>query len=106
MYALDSAAQRSLEFACKRVNLRSTFGKKLSEHQSVREEIAKSFAEIEQARQLTLLTAKKMDEEGAKNAKDLIAASKITVPLMAQNVIDRCMPVSYTHLTLPTKRIV
>ena len=90
---LIGAAQRSLEFACKRVNLRSTFGKKLAEHQSVREEIAKSFAEIEQARQLTLLTAKKMDEEGAKNAKDLIAASKITVPLMAQNVIDRCMQV-------------
>ena len=90
---LIGAAQRSLEFACKRVNLRSTFGKKLAEHQSVREEIAKSFAEIEQARQLTLLTARKMDEEGAKNAKDLIAASKITVPLMAQNVIDRCMQV-------------
>ena len=51
---LIGAAQRSLEFACKRVNLRSTFGKKLAEHQSVREEIAKSFAEIEQARQLTL----------------------------------------------------
>ncbi|MEC9247985.1 MAG: acyl-CoA dehydrogenase family protein [Pseudomonadota bacterium] len=88
---LIGAAQRSLEQACKRVTERSTFGKKLSEHQSIREEVAKSFAEIEQARQLTLLTAKKMDDFGAKNAKDLIAASKITVPLMAQTVIDRCM---------------
>jgi len=88
---LIGAAQRSLEQACKRVTERSTFGKKLSEHQSIREEVAKSFAEIEQARQLTLLTAKKMDDSGAKNAKDLIAASKITVPLMAQTVIDRCM---------------
>jgi len=88
---LIGAAQRSLEQACKRVTERSTFGKTLSEHQSIREEVAKSFAEIEQARQLTLLTAKKMDDFGAKNAKDLIAASKITVPLMAQTVIDRCM---------------
>ena len=88
---LIGAAQRSLEQACKRVTERSTFGKKLAEHQSIREEIAKSFAEIEQARQLTLLTAKKMDDFGAKNARDLIAASKITVPLMAQTVIDRCM---------------
>ena len=28
---------------------------------------------------------------GAKGAMDLIAASKISVPLMAQTVIDRCM---------------
>ena len=88
---LIGAAQRSLEQACRRVASRRTFGKALSEHQSIREEVAKCFAEIEQARQLTLLAASKMDEVGAKNARDLIAATKITVPLMAQTVIDRCM---------------
>lgn len=90
---LIGSAQRALEFACRRATERETFGRKLSEHQSVLEDIAVSFSEIEQARLLTLKTAKKMDEVGAKDSRDLIAASKITVPLMAQRVIDRCMQI-------------
>lgn len=90
---LIGSAQRALEFACKRATERETFGRKLAEHQSVLEDIAKSFNEIEQARLLTVKTAKKIDEVGAKDARDLIAASKITVPLMAQTVIDRCMQI-------------
>ena len=78
---LIGCAQRALEFACRRAVSRSTFGKTLAEHQSVREDIAKSFSEIEQARLLTLKTAQKMDDVGAAQARDLIAASKITGPL-------------------------
>jgi len=85
---LIGCAQRSLELACRRVDSRSTFGRRIGEHQSVREAIAKSFAAIEQARLLTLMTADKMDREGNKEARDLIAATKITVPVMAQAVID------------------
>jgi acyl-CoA dehydrogenase len=88
---LIGSAQRSLELACTRVESRSTFGRTLSQHQSIREDIARCFAEIEQARLLTLMTADKMDRVGAKESRDLIAASKISVPLMAQSVIDRCM---------------
>ncbi len=90
---LIGSAQRALEFACRRSETRETFGRKLSEHQSVLEDLAKSFSEIEQARLLTLKTARRIDEVGAKDARDLIAASKITVPLMAQTVIDRCMQI-------------
>jgi len=90
---LIGCAQRALEFACRRSVSRTTFGRKLAEHQSVREDIAKSFAEVEQARLLTLKTAQRMDEVGAKEAMDMIAATKITVPLMAQTVIDRCMQI-------------
>ena len=90
---LIGAAQRALEFACRRAVSRTTFGRKLAEHQSVREDIAKSFCEIEQARLLTLATARRMDEVGPKDARDMIAAAKITVPLMAQTVIDRCMQI-------------
>ncbi|MCR9262356.1 MAG: acyl-CoA dehydrogenase family protein [Pseudomonadaceae bacterium] len=90
---LIGSAQRAVEYACRRAVSRETFGNKLSEHQSVLEDIARSFSEIEQARLLTLKTARKMDEVGAKDARDLIAASKITVPLMAQTVIDRCMQI-------------
>ena len=88
---LIGCAQRALEFACKRVDSRSTFGRKIGEHQSVRENIAKSFAEIQQARLLTLMTANKMDHEGNKEARDLIAATKVVVPEMAQRVIDRAI---------------
>ena len=90
---LIGAAQRALEYACKRSISRTTFGKKLSEHQSIREDIAKCFSEIEQSRLLTMKTAQRMDEVGPKDARDLIAATKITVPLMAQTVIDRCMQI-------------
>jgi acyl-CoA dehydrogenase len=90
---LIGAAQRALELACRRAVSRSTFGRRLAEHQSVREDLAKCFCEIEQARLLTVATARRMDEVGAKNARDMIAAAKITVPLMAQTVIDRCMQI-------------
>ena len=90
---LIGSAQRAVEYACRRSQQRETFGRKLSEHQSVLEDIAKSWSEIEQARLLTLKTAQRIDEVGAKDARDLIAAAKITVPLMAQGVIDRCMQI-------------
>lgn len=88
---LVGCAQRALELACKRVEERTTFGKKLSQHQSIREEIAQSYCEIEQARLMTLLAAERMDKYGNKVAKDLIAAIKITAPSMACRVIDRAM---------------
>ena len=88
---LIGAAQRSLELACRRVNSRTTFGRTLSEHQSVREDIARCFSEIEMARLLVLKACSKMDEVGAKGAIDMIAASKISVPIMAQTIIDRCI---------------
>ena len=61
---LIGAAQRSLELACKRVASRTTFGRTLSQHQSVREDIARCFSEIEMARLLVLKTCKKMDDAG------------------------------------------
>jgi acyl-CoA dehydrogenase len=88
---LVGAAQRALELACQRVVSRSTFGRPLSKHQSVREDIAKSFSEIEMARLLVLKTCQKMDAVGAQAARDMIAASKTSVPIMVQTILDRCM---------------
>ena len=90
---LIGAAQRALNLMIERVEQRSTFGKKLSQHQSVREDIAQSFCDIEQARLLTLKTAAKMDRAGNKAAKDLIAAIKIVAPNMAARVIDRSIQI-------------
>ena len=88
---LIGAAQRALEISCQRVEQRSTFGRKLSQHQSVREDIAKSFAEIEMARLLVQKTCMRMDQVGAQQARDMIAACKTSVPLMVQGILDRCM---------------
>jgi len=90
---LIGAAQRSLELACVRANSRTTFGRPLSKHQSVREEISKSFSEIEMARLLTLQTCSKIDRMGVPDSVDMIAATKTTVPLLVQTVIDRCMQI-------------
>jgi acyl-CoA dehydrogenase len=90
---LLGAAQRSLELACKRAESRSTFGRKLSQHQSIREDIARSFSEIEMARLLVLKTCRRMDEVGAQEARDMIAACKTSVPIMVQTIIDRCMQI-------------
>ncbi len=84
-------AERALELACKRVASRETFGQPLAKNQSVREKIALSYCEIEQARLLTLKAAAKMDSHGNKEARDLIAAIKIIAPQMACTVIDRAM---------------
>jgi len=88
---LIGCAQRSLELACKRVTTRETFGKPLAKHQSVREDIAKCFSEIEMARLLVHRTAKAMDDNGVPASVDLIAATKTSVPIMVQTIIDRCM---------------
>jgi acyl-CoA dehydrogenase len=88
---LIGAAQRALELMCRRVDSRVAFGRKLSEQGSLREAIARSRCEIEQARLLTLAAADKMDREGNRGAADLISMIKIVAPQMCQNVCDRAM---------------
>jgi len=85
------AAKRALGLMCDRVNTRIVFGRPLIKQQSIREDIAKSVCQIEQARLLTLKAAQKMDTVGNKEAKDLIAMIKIVAPSMALDVIDRAM---------------
>lgn len=86
-------AQRALELHMERANSRIVFGRPLLKQQSVREDIAKSYCEIEQARLLTLKAAKTMDELGNKDAKELISMIKIVAPQMALNVIERSIQV-------------
>ncbi|MSP50207.1 MAG: acyl-CoA dehydrogenase [Alphaproteobacteria bacterium] len=88
---LIGCAQRALELMCARAGTRVAFGRALAEHGPVREDIARSACEIEQARLLTLAAAEKMDREGNKAARDIIAMIKIVAPMMAQTVIDRAI---------------
>jgi acyl-CoA dehydrogenase len=84
-------AQRALETMSRRVDNRTAFGRRLSEQSSIRQDVARSFCEIEQARLLTLKAADMMDKHGNQKAKDLIAAIKVVAPQMAQTVIDRAI---------------
>ncbi len=90
---LIGVAARALEAMCRRAESRVAFGRPLSKQQSVREAIAASACEIEQARLLTLKAADRMDRGGNKAAKDLIAMIKIVAPAMACRVLDRAIQV-------------
>ena len=90
---LVGMAQYALELMSKRALERETFGKKFHQYSSIRQEVAKSQCEIEQARLLTLSAADKMDKLGNKEAKDLIAMIKIVAPNMALKVIDRAIQI-------------
>ena len=88
---LIGAAQASLDLMCTRVAQREAFGRKIKDFSSIRQDIAKSACEIEQARLLTLACADKIDKFGAKGAKKLIAMIKIAVPQMTCDVVDRAI---------------
>ncbi|TWT11132.1 acyl-CoA dehydrogenase [Planomicrobium sp. CPCC 101079] len=88
---LIGAAERALEEMCRRVQERSPFGKPLANQGVVREWIADSRLEIEQARLLTLKAAYMMDTSGNKEAKAEIAMIKVAAPNMALRVIDRAI---------------
>ncbi len=90
---LIGMAQRSLELMSKRAAERIAFGKSFKDYSSIRQEIAQSQCDIEQARLLTLSAADKMDKLGNKSSKDLIAMIKIVAPNMALRVIDRAMQI-------------
>lgn len=90
---LIGMAQRSLELMSERATTRSPFGRNLDTYSSIRQEIARSACEIEQARLLVLSAADTIDRVGSKSAKELISMIKIVVPSMAATVIDRAIQV-------------
>ncbi len=90
---LIGAAQRSLELMCRRAGERTAFGRPLSKFSSIRQEVALSRCELEQARLLTLSAADRIDRRGIREAKELVSMIKIVCPRMACTVIDRAIQV-------------
>ncbi|MGI9579446.1 MAG: acyl-CoA dehydrogenase family protein [Microthrixaceae bacterium] len=84
-------AERALDLMCDRVTKRVAFGRPLADQGVIREWIADSRIEIEQARLLTLKAAWLMDTAGSKGAAIEISAIKVVAPNMALRVVDRAI---------------
>jgi acyl-CoA dehydrogenase len=87
------AAERALKLMCERAVSRVAFGQEIARQGVVREQIAESRMEIDQARLMVLKTADLIDKHGAKGARTEIAAIKVIAPRIALKVIDRAIQV-------------
>jgi acyl-CoA dehydrogenase len=85
--------ERAIDLMVRRAQSRVAFGRALAEQGVVREQIARSRIEVEQARLLVLKTAWLIDRAGAKGAATEIAAIKVVVPRIACEIIDRAIQV-------------
>ncbi len=86
-------AERALALMVDRARSRVAFGQPLADQGVVRELIAQSRIEIDQARLYVYRTAWLIDRYGAKGARTEIAGIKVAAPAMATRVIDRAIEV-------------
>jgi len=85
---LIGMSERILERMCRRAEIRTPFGRELSQQTVTLERIAEARIMIEQARLLTLKAAWMMDTVGNKHAKAEIAMIKVAAPAMACKIVD------------------
>jgi acyl-CoA dehydrogenase len=82
------AAEEALELMVRRLQSRTAFGKRISEHSVWEQRVADARIEIDCTRLLCLKAADLMDKAGNKAAKAEIAMIKVKAPNMALKVID------------------
>jgi acyl-CoA dehydrogenase len=87
------AAERALALMVERARSRVAFGRPLADQGVVRESIAKSRNEIDQARLLCEKAAWTIDQHGNKAAHLLVSQIKAVAPTVACQVIDRAIQV-------------
>jgi len=82
------SAEVALEKMVRRLQARTAFGKKLSDHSLWEERVATARIDIEMTRLLCLKAADMMDKVGNKVARLEIAMIKVQAPRMALRIID------------------
>lgn len=90
---LIGMCERAIDLMVRRAQSRTAFGRPLADQGVVREQIALSRIEVEQARLLVLKTAWLIDNFGAKGAATEIAAIKVVCPRIACEVVDRAIQI-------------
>ncbi len=90
---LIGMCERAIELMARRAQGRVAFGRPLAEQGVVREQIAQSRIEVEQARLLVLKTAWLIDKFGARGAATEIAAIKVICPRMTCGILDRAIQI-------------
>jgi acyl-CoA dehydrogenase len=86
-------AEHALSLMRERAKSRTAFGKRLADQGVVREQMARSRVEIEQARLLCHKAAWMLDTAGNRDARFEIAAIKVAAPQVACAVVDRAIQV-------------
>ncbi len=84
-------AERAFKIMCRNANEREAFGSKLADKQFIQEFVATSRMEINQARLLTQYAAWKMDTIGKREARQELSMTKVVVPNMMMQVLDRAL---------------
>lgn len=86
--------ERAIELMCKRALSRMLDpGRPLAQQQTIQNWIAESVASVKASRLMVLATAKKIDEEGAKAAKEDISTIKFFVSDVLMKTLDRAIQV-------------
>ncbi|WP_339707836.1 acyl-CoA dehydrogenase family protein [uncultured Sphingosinicella sp.] len=85
---LIGTAEEALAAMARRLQSRTVFGKRISEHSVWEERIARARIDIDMTRLLCLKAADIMDRAGNKAAQVEIAMIKVQAPMMAQRIID------------------
>jgi acyl-CoA dehydrogenase len=86
-------SELALELMCDRALDRVAFGQALSEYANIRDWIAESRVEIDQARLLTLHAAWLIDTQGNRAASTAVSAIKLVAARLQNRVADRAMQV-------------
>lgn len=86
-------SQRAFDMLCERAVSRSAHGSTLAEKGKVQEWVAQSAAQLLSARLMTLYTAWKIDQQGARAARQEISMIKFYGAQVLYDVIDRAVQV-------------
>lgn len=87
------AAERALELLLDRASERTAFGGAFVDNDVVRQQIAESRCDIEQARLLVREACRAVDRGDVSETRRLVAVAKVRVPALASAVIDRAIQV-------------
>lgn len=90
-------AEQAIDSIIHRAQDRVAFGKRLADHDTIRQKVAEARIDITKSRLLCYLAAVQADEHGFKDAKTYVAMTKVDAPRMCLKIIDEAIQVHGAH---------